>query len=42
MNKRVAIPIYWERMKKFGCELFGNDCDGLSGNCDCGVIKEKK
>ena len=26
---------YRERMKKFGCEgceLFGNDCDGVSGN----------
>lgn len=36
---------YRERLKKFaceGCELFGNDCDGVSGNCDCGVIKEKK
>lgn len=34
---------YRERMKKFGCEgceLFGNDCDGVSGNCDCGNIKE--
>ena len=34
-----------KKMKKFGCEgceLFGNDCDGLSRYCDCGVIKEKK
>ena len=36
---------YREKLKKFaceGCELFGNECDGLSGNCDCGDIKEKK
>lgn len=36
---------YREKMKKFGCEsceIFGNDCDGVSGLCDCGVIKEKK
>jgi hypothetical protein len=36
---------YRKRMKEFGCEsceLFGNDCDGVSGLCDCSVIKEKK
>lgn len=36
---------YRERMKKFGCEgceFFGNECDGLSGQCDCAIIKEKK
>lgn len=36
---------YRERLKKFaceGCELFGDDCDGVSGLCDCGAIKEKK
>lgn len=24
------------------CMLYGKDCDGVSGNCDCATIKEKK
>lgn len=24
------------------CMLYGKDCDGVSGNCDCAIIKEKK
>lgn len=35
---------YREKVKKLGCEsckLFGNDCNGVSGNCDCAIIKEK-
>lgn len=32
---------YREKVKKLGCEsceLFGNDCDGVSGHCDCAYI----
>lgn len=35
---------YREKVKRFGCkscELFGNDCDGVSGHCDCALKKEK-
>lgn len=37
----AARKEYREKVKRFGCkscELFGNDCDGVSGHCDCAYI----
>ena len=40
--KSVLLSSNTKRAWCKACMLYGKDCDGVSGNCDCATIKEKK
>lgn len=40
--KSVLLSSNAERAWCKAYMLYGKDCDGVSGNCDCAIIKEKK
>lgn len=40
--KSVLLSSNAERAWCKACMLYDKDCNGVSGNCDCAIIKEKK